>query len=515
MLEQFIKKNKEFQKELQLPEKRNGNLLIEEASICFIRHCLAVQALLLTKAKSYSPVWIKNNATPIELLKSYDKLAKFSNDCNFNVFEKLKIKILSKLAYLKLKKTSDIIQFTYDGIKYGDLVYDVYLTENQVGTIKKINKKIYHLINRCITRHEYVKKILKKENISAVLISDRIGMFSGVLYRTALRYGCEIYSSAGLHRNTLFRSKNMDEMIEFEYAPSKENINEMLSLSDDEFNQLYDFVKDFHLNGNATMDAKFAFSDSNTYYSNKADFAKDYNLDVNKKNIFIMLHAFTDYPHSHFKGMLFNDYADWFFKTLDYAKQNKEVNWIFKQHPSNKFYPTKDINFKKLFNDISDNIIFVDENDKLDTRSLIHIADAVVTCVGSAGFELPALGGVPSITAGDNHYQDLGFSKHPKTLEQYFSILDNLKNIEKLTFEQQKRAQAAFIFIYYLSTVDYSINPILTMEDHHNPDIDKVFYNKLIDIYNNKKDTILNEFKLYVEKIKEDDFKALRTSIKV
>ena len=46
-----------------------------------------------------------------------------------------------------------------------------------------------------------------------------------------------------------------------------------------------------------------------------------------------MLHAFNDQPHSHFKNMIFKDYGDWFLRTLDFAKEHDNVNYIFKQHP--------------------------------------------------------------------------------------------------------------------------------------------------------------------------------------
>ena len=142
-----------------------------------------------------------------------------------------------------------------------------------------------------------------------------------------------------------------------------------------------------------------------------------------------MLHAFTDYPHSHFKWMVFKDYYDWFISTLDFAKQNRKVNWIFKQHPSIKDYPTKDVSFDLLFSDVPDNIVYISENKQIDTRSLNYCADLVITCIGSAGFELPAMAGIPSVTAGDNFYTDLGFAIESKTKAEYFSILGTTSSL--------------------------------------------------------------------------------------
>lgn len=511
-LNEFIKLNKQYWSSFNKTET-NGKLLVEEPGLLFITHCLAMQTLIINQAKSYQPIWIYSENTPIELLKSYVPTAEYIFLPVLNSLKKFQINLISWIKYLKILLNKNILSFYYDKVKYGDIIYDVYLSENKVGTIKKIDFKIFKLIKYCIKRHEIVKKLIKTANISAILVSHRIGIQSGVMLRTALRYGCEVYTSNGMHRNTLYLSKNQDEMIVYEYTPTVEDIKNIINLPCQDFNDLYDFVLDFHTSGKFTMDAKYAFSDENKYFTDRESFANAFNLDLNKKNIFVMLHAFTDYPHSHFKWMIFKDYADWFLKTLEYAKNDKSANWIFKQHPSDKFYPTKDINFEELFKDATENIVFLDVDDKLDTRSLIYVSDAIITCLGSAGFEIPAMAGVPSITAGDNHYHGLGFSLNPTNKKEYFEILNNLKNIERLTPEQQKLAKAAYIYIYYLCTVDYSFIPNMTLEDHYNPKMYDWFWGKVIDLYNSNNDIIFDEVKTYSKNVSKNDFKALRTTL--
>jgi len=513
-LNRFIKFNNPYWEDF-IGDRREGKILIEEPNICFITHLLCIQCLVISKAKLFLPIWMRSNNTPLELLQSYDSMATYAGMHSISPIESIYIKIFAFISYCRIFFNKNILSFSYEGIKYGDIIYDVYLVENQVGTITKIDINIYKLLERCCRRHKLVQKVIKHENVSAVLVSHRIGIQSGVLYRVALKCGCKVYTSAGMDRNTIHVSNDLNEMIEYGYAPSKKDIAELLSLSDEKFNYLFDFVKKIHMSGSSSTDAKFAFSSQNSFFDDKNAFTKKYGLDENKKNIFIMLHAFTDHPHSHFSGMIFSDYADWFLKTLQFAKNDSNVNWIFKLHPSNKFYPTKDVDFEKLFRDTSNNIIFLDHEERLDTRSLIHVADAVITCVGSAGFEIPAMGGVVSITAGNNHYQEFGFSIDPKHKKEYYALLNDLRVIKKLSFKQQKTAQAVYIFIHYLSRVSHSSIPVLTMEEHRNKNIDDSFWNRTIELLQRNRESICAEINTYSSIVKESDFKALRTRLDI
>lgn len=512
-LQEFITKNREFWKD-NINQNCEKKLLIEEAEIPLIVHDLAIHSILLNKSKDYQPVWLPNDNVSLELLKSYIPCAEKAAVAKLNFFEKLKVFVASLLQFLKVLINRNVLSVKYDGVKYGDIVYDGYLADKKVASIKKIDLKIYGLIRKCIKRHFLVIKTLKQNNISAVLVSHRIGIIAGVMLRAALRQGCEIYSLAGMHRGTLVRTTELKDMIKYEYSPTKEDVEKITSLPDEQFNKLYEKIKDFHINGNCSMDAKFAFSDEKKFYTNREDFAKDHNLDPNKKNIFIMLHAFTDYPHSHFKWMIFKDYGDWFLKTLNFAKKDKNVNWIFKQHPADKFYPTNDINFQELFKRVPDNIVFLDVDNKLDTRSLVNVADAIITCLGSAGFEIPAMSDVAAITASDNHYQGLGFSINPKTKKEYFGVLKDLKNIKRLTVEQQKIAKAVYMFIYYFCTVDFNSMPYLSMEEHHKSNMNDWYWDKVLEVYNQNKETIISQMNKYSKDISKEDFKALRLEIR-
>ena len=510
-IKEFSKINKEMWKDFQNHDIK-ANMLVESPynGAWFITHCLAMQSLILNKAKGYRPLFLYNADLPVELLQSYVPEAKYVKLEGLNIFDIIFIAISSVIAYLIMVISGSTINFRFKGVYYGDIVHDVFLSTYEQGTLQKPDYKIIKTIIKVMKKHIRYQKTIRKNKVKAVLASHRIGINAGCLVRCGLKNKCKAYTSAGMHRNTLYLSNNLKEMKDYEYTPSREEMQGILAMDNEMFDNEYERIRNIHLYNDASNDVKYAYSSENKLYKSREEFNQKFNLDSSKKNVFVMLHAFTDHPHSHFLHMVFKDYGDWFLKTLDYAKTHDHVNWIFKQHPSDRFYPTKDINFTELFKDAPSNIVFLSCDDKVDTRSLEHTADAVITCLGFAGFEMPAFYGIPAFTAGDNHYIGYSFSYNSKNKKDYFATLDNMDKVQKISPEQQREAKAMYMYTYGYCTVDYSFIPVLSFDDHHDSELDKKLWGKIAQIYAEKKDLIQNQVARYAFEASRRDFKALR-----
>jgi len=489
----------------------NKKVLIEEPSIPMIKHANAIFSIILNQAKSLTPVWLHNNAEDIELLKSYVPTAEFVSVPKASRFDKIKMKLAAIWKFMIMYLTKDVLSFSYDGVKYGDIVYDTYLKRCSVATIRAIDTRLLRIIYDCIYRHEIIRKILLSDDFDAVLVSHQIGIRSGVMLRTAIRYGYKGYLRAGHHLSTLRCFEKADEVYDYEYKPFPEDVDRVIAVLGPKFNDVYKLIFDKQVSGEGDKDGIYAFSKDSKCYNDRESFVREFGLDAQKKNVFVMLHAFNDHPHSHFRWMLFKDYYDWFEKTLDFAKRNSSVNWIFKQHPSIKFYITKDVSFDSLFSNCPDNIIYIDENKQINTRSLVYCADLVVTCLGSAGFELPAMGGIPSLIASDTFYTNLGFALEPKTKEEYFRILSNAQNIKPLTAKQQKRAQASYMYIYKFSRVYMPAFPIATVEDERDRNQQSWYWGKVAKLYLTSEELIKNSVRAYIDDVAKPDFKQLNS----
>lgn len=427
----------------------------------------------------------------------------------------LSIKIYSALIafikYLKILLTKDVLGFHYDNVKYGDILYDAYLFENSAATIKKIDFKIIKIIAKCVFRHIKIKKVLHSGNYAGVLVSHLIGISSGVMARCALRYGYSVYVRTGHHRSRLQLLKGIESAYDYPITAYPKDVDKIIAQAGPKLEEIFQTALEEEITGKGNANSVNAFSKNNSFYDNRIAFNSDFCLDPNKKNVFVMLHIFNDHPHSHFRWMLFKDYYDWMVQTLAFAIKNNKVNWIFKQHPSIKNYATKDADFNKLFSDLPQNVVYIDENKQINTQSLIHCADLIVTCLGSAGFELPAMKAIPSLVAGDNPYTDLGFALEPKTKKEYFQMLENADKIEKISPEAQKRAQAAFIYIYKISNVNMSACPILSQAEEKDKNIKQRYWNMVCNQYSSKKEAILEELNRYIQDVSNPEFKRLKT----
>lgn len=512
MINKFITENRKFWSQFTIKDS-GKKLLIEEPEHIYIN---AIFTMIVNQAKGYTPVWLDaKNPQRYQLIRSYFPNAEIVLTEKKWLLKKLNAAIVALFKFIKILLTKDILGFHYDGVKYGDIIYDVYLARNKVSTIKKIDFKLLKIIAVYIFRHIKIKTILQNGNYAGVLVSHMVAS-PGVMLRSALRYGYRGYLCTGAGPDLVaFQCFKKLEDISHPYKPSRADIRQVIKRLGPNLKKTFSEILKQEVAGKGSIDGINAFSKNNKYYINRASFNKDYKLNPNKKNVFIMLHAFNDHPHSHFRWMIFKDYYDWFIQTLKFAKTNNKVNWIFKQHPSIKWHPAEDINFKKLFFKCPDNIVYIDEDNQIDTRSLIHCADLVVTCKGSAGFELAAMGAIPSITAADNPYTGLGFALEPKTKEEYFEILNKVDKIGKLTPQARKKAQATYIYIKKIFRVKVSIRSPITIRGtkEKSKNFQPEYWKKACKQYSTNKKVVLKELNCYIKAVRKPGFKRLISKI--
>ena len=176
-----------------------------------------------------------------------------------------------------------------------------------------------------------------------------------------------------------------------------------------------------------------------------------------KKVIFIVAHVFSDAPHSASK-MLYDDYYQWLLSTLNIIKKNPNVLWVVKPHPASKVYNEEGIVSDMISTLGVMNIRTSPPN--LNVKSLINIADAIVTVLGTAGLEFSCFG-IPSVLAGLPFYGGKGFTIDCETIEAYENTLLNIENVMPLTENQVQKALE--IYSLWDAQFDWE-NPIITSE---------------------------------------------------
>jgi hypothetical protein len=192
-----------------------------------------------------------------------------------------------------------------------------------------------------------------------------------------------------------------------------------------------------------------AFGTSKRTFTDRESFCAACGLDGWKPIVFVMLHMFNDYPHSHFgRPMIYQDYFDWFRKTLDIAKEVHSVNWVFKEHPAAAYYVTRDVDLREIFKgNQSRHVHLLTADADFNARSLRYLAHAVVTCVGTAGLEY-ATQGIPCILGGESGYSGFGFTMEPKDEGEYTAILRRIDELPRLSSAQIRAAKLTAYFYF-------------------------------------------------------------------
>jgi len=143
-------------------------------------------------------------------------------------------------------------------------------------------------------------------------------------------------------------------------------------------------------------------------------------LDLNPDRPLVVVYAshWFDMPHIH--GMQnFRDFFDWIMTTVDVAKRNPDVNWLFKSHPCEAWYGG--VTMRELLADVSaPNLRLVPEG--WNGHSTICAADGIITYHGTVGVEAASLG-KPVLLADRGWYHDLGFVVWAESREHYIELI--------------------------------------------------------------------------------------------
>ncbi len=125
-----------------------------------------------------------------------------------------------------------------------------------------------------------------------------------------------------------------------------------------------------------------------------------------------------DFPHA--CGMTqFRDFLDWLDATVSVAKQNTDVNWLFKPHPCDEWYGG--ITLKDLLpGDIAPHIRLAEPD--WNGAAVTDAVDAIVTYHGTVGIEAAAIG-KPVLAADRGWYDDCGFVFRPLNRQAYLAAL--------------------------------------------------------------------------------------------
>lgn len=176
-------------------------------------------------------------------------------------------------------------------------------------------------------------------------------------------------------------------------------------------------------------------------------------FDPDKPVIAVYNHAVSDAVHSNHE--IFDNLADWFEQTVNFAARHPEVNWLILDHPAQVYYDSTEM-FEQLADEHAQykHLAFWQSMD-LTKNMLWSLIDLAVTVRGSISNELPSYG-VPVIQAGWSEWSHCGLSMRADSQEEYWSILEEsiskLLDGERIITEEQIQRARLWLWFYRSGT---------------------------------------------------------------
>lgn len=425
--------------------------LIDVSSNPIIRHCDAAFGALVCRILPHRPLYLVptfRDRSVRRLLRSYAPDPCFVGTWTLSaVWAWLLAWGHAWRTWRTWTHPRDVLAFHCDGIRFGDVLYNSRLAQG-VATIHTLDWPLFRLLHRFYTLRAITRRRLHRLPIQVCVVSHTIDLPSAVLVRYHLHAGGTVLHRLGSHDLHVQQARTLSDLAPYSTTPSPQiwatlqaHRETILPLADAYLTQRHDG----QVPGAATDQA---FAPTKRRYTTRLETATALHLDVTKPTACVLLHVFTDYPHPfNTPPLMFQDYYDWLQVTLACARHMPHWNWVFKEHPAAALYPVPGVDLPALMAGLPEpsHLHWLPADADFQSASLPHVADVLVTCLGTAGLEYTALG-IPCVLGGATAYSGFGLTSEPSTVAAYRHTLLHLETLPPVTAEQQAQARLLLWF---------------------------------------------------------------------
>lgn len=355
------------------------------------------------------------------------------------------IKSEAQAIFDALHAPEDVLGITYRGLPIGEQVYDGVLKRKH-SSLWRLDDRVLDKIRHALATAQAIQTLCERYEVCAGLYSHVSCEGPGVAARALLQRSIPVF----LGRGGLAALKRYNHMKDERgrlsphlYVPKSWIGALSEARKTDLMQQAEIYIAERMAGKNINRVGLDIYAAENTFYASAEGFCRAYGLDPAKPCVFIMLHVMNDDPHCE-EQHIFNDYYDWFVRTLDVVKDVSDVNWVFKQHPIYRRYHEDDADVRSVIEAAGrPHLAYLDENESFHSASLPNVAHALVTCGGTAGLEYTTQG-VPAIMGSKSFYGGYGVCAEPPTFEAYAALLRDIRHLPRPTPAQVATAKLLF-----------------------------------------------------------------------
>ena len=349
--------------------------------------------------------------------------------------------------YQKIKNINEFDKFKRDGIKLGDLMYDIYLRTQFINTIRSKDQKLKKIFFRTNKFFDEVNKYFKENKVLCVLPSHTLYMY-GVICRVAIKHNVPVirlFSRARGNKNIHLSKLDKDGTEEYPFYNYRKTFNKLNKKEKNKALKIGKRLINHRISGD--YDKTLAYMPISAFSKKKSHNSE---LTIPKPKIFLFPHCYLDAPHR-YRSMVFNDFYQQMKFFLDQSKKLDQYQLYYKAHPN-------ELNWSRKFHEIIlkdyPKVIRLKKN--FSHASVIKANPSlIVTNHGTIAHEY-AFHNVPVLNTGDNPHIAYKFCFHAKSKNHILKILNNLKKeSEKLKFDKNSIYEYMFMrYVYYANFND-------------------------------------------------------------
>jgi len=302
------------------------------------------------------------------------------------------------------------------------LFYDGLLTRQRRGAADPAHPLLAdHLAEQLACLHA-AERMMQDNRFDLVVLSHVLNFdFSSIAW-AALRRGCRVivlYGDFGTARFIKIESER--DFFDYTNRPSGP---EMDAVPGNFRARLRERGKDYldrrYRGASGDLGAEFAYRRNDARIDRDA-ICRQLGFDPGKPLVTVYASNWFDFPHS-CAMQHFRDFQDWIEETARVAAEVKDVNWLFKPHPCDDWYPSaRGPTLARIVADIGAPNVRLTEK-KWNALDLMQAIDGGITYHGTVGIELSGLG-KPVLVADRGFYGDCGFVLTAASRQDYLEKL--------------------------------------------------------------------------------------------
>ncbi len=324
--------------------------------------------------------------------------------------------------------------------------YDGVLKSQQLGSVDCSDPNVRHYLGLLLQYLDFYDELLDRRAVQAVVVSHGSHLRYTSLIWAALRRKVPVFVINYVNESITIRK--LASLADYAMPVEFPTVSQRDALSPEMRQRLIatgrEYLKLLRSGQAGQINVVDGYLGDRERYRDRRRLQELLGVNPARPNAVIMTSCWPDFPHMYGRSY-YTDFQDWLELTLEAIADIKDCNWILKPHPAERFYGDKVTLAKLVHGRLSAGVFLWPEG--VSGNALDAFADVIVTCIGTAGIEHPAMGKTV-LGASSSPYEPWGFCHHTLTAEEYRGALKKIVHLEPPDARQQEDAQVYAALTY-------------------------------------------------------------------